>query len=291
MAQLNDAAVAARTSPDFLVTSARDPAGAVRDVPIEALFPAVRTMIRLGQFVEKKLVADVLTEVTAEQRRALTAAYLVGAAAVLILMLVVTAQRGGRTDGGPTADPAHPLGRPRRPGRRGRAGPGHRRRGGEPTSRSGWSRWTSGPTTRSATWRGPSTGCRAPPRGWSSGRSPADATWRRCSVTSAGAPRTWSAGRSPSSTGWSSRRPTRAGWSTCTGSTTSPAGCAATPAAWWCSPARPAPTRTPRRCRWPTSSGWRSARSRTTPGWTCGCRRASRPRRRWSVTSSWRWPS
>ncbi|SCG65857.1 nitrate- and nitrite sensing domain-containing protein [Micromonospora zamorensis] len=89
VAQLNDAAVAARTSPDFLVTSARDPAGAVRDVPIEALFPAVRTMIRLGQFVEKKLVADVLTEVTAEQRRALTAAYLVGAATVLILMLVV----------------------------------------------------------------------------------------------------------------------------------------------------------------------------------------------------------
>ncbi|WCN81138.1 sensor histidine kinase [Micromonospora sp. LH3U1] len=89
VAQLNDAAVAARTSADFLTTSARDPAGAVRDVPLEALFPAVRTMIRLGQFVEKKLVADVLTEVNAEQRRALTAAYLVGAAAALILALVV----------------------------------------------------------------------------------------------------------------------------------------------------------------------------------------------------------
>ncbi|MET8356705.1 sensor histidine kinase [Micromonospora sp. NPDC005171] len=89
VAQLNDAAVAARTSPDFLVRSARDPAAAVRDVPLEALFPAVRTMIRLGQFVEKKLVADVLAEVTAEQRRALTAAYLVGAVAVLILTLVV----------------------------------------------------------------------------------------------------------------------------------------------------------------------------------------------------------
>ncbi|MEV0215367.1 nitrate- and nitrite sensing domain-containing protein [Micromonospora sp. NPDC050695] len=89
VAQLNDAAVAARTSPDFLVTSARDPAAAVRDVPMDALFPAVRTMIRLGQFVEKKLVADVLAEVTAEQRRALTAAYLVGAAAALILALVV----------------------------------------------------------------------------------------------------------------------------------------------------------------------------------------------------------
>ncbi|WP_433313739.1 nitrate- and nitrite sensing domain-containing protein [Micromonospora sp. CA-269861] len=89
VAQLNDAAVAARTSPDFLTRSARDPAAAVRDVPMEALFPAVRTMIRLGQFVEKKLVADVLAEVTAEQRRALTAAYLVGAAAALILTLVV----------------------------------------------------------------------------------------------------------------------------------------------------------------------------------------------------------
>ncbi|MGC5289212.1 sensor histidine kinase [Micromonospora sp. DT231] len=89
VAQLNDAAVAARTSSDFLASSARDPATAVRDVPMEALFPAVRTMIRLGQFVEKKLVADVLTEVTAEQRRALTAAYLVGATAALILALVV----------------------------------------------------------------------------------------------------------------------------------------------------------------------------------------------------------
>ncbi|MBG6100989.1 signal transduction histidine kinase [Micromonospora vinacea] len=89
VAQLNEAAVAARTSPDFLVTSARDPAGAVRDVPLEALFPAVRTMIRLGQFVEKKLVADVLAEVTAEQRRALTAAYLVGAVTAMILTLVV----------------------------------------------------------------------------------------------------------------------------------------------------------------------------------------------------------
>jgi signal transduction histidine kinase len=89
VAQLNDAAVAARTSPDFLITSARDPAGAVRDVPMEALFPAVRTMIRLGQFVEKKIIADVLAEVKADQRRALTAAYLVGSAAALILALVV----------------------------------------------------------------------------------------------------------------------------------------------------------------------------------------------------------
>ncbi|GAB3951791.1 nitrate- and nitrite sensing domain-containing protein [Micromonospora vulcania] len=89
VAQLNDVAVAARTSSDFLITSSRDPAGAIRDVPMEALFPSVRSMIRLGQFVEKKLVADVLAEVTAEQRRALTAAYLVGSGATVILALVV----------------------------------------------------------------------------------------------------------------------------------------------------------------------------------------------------------
>ncbi|WP_233583755.1 nitrate- and nitrite sensing domain-containing protein, partial [Micromonospora sp. CV4] len=89
VARLNDVAVAARTSSDFLVTSARDPAGAIRDIPLDALFPSVRSMIRLGQFIEKKLVADVLAEVTAEQRRALTAAYLVGGAAALILAVVV----------------------------------------------------------------------------------------------------------------------------------------------------------------------------------------------------------
>ncbi|MEV4659108.1 nitrate- and nitrite sensing domain-containing protein [Micromonospora sp. NPDC049301] len=89
VARLNDVAVAARTSADFLVTSARDPAGAIRHVPLDALFPSVRSMIRLGQFVEKKLVADVLAEVTAEQRRALTVAYLVGGTAALILALVV----------------------------------------------------------------------------------------------------------------------------------------------------------------------------------------------------------
>ncbi|MER7458965.1 nitrate- and nitrite sensing domain-containing protein [Micromonospora sp. NPDC126480] len=89
VAQLNDAAVAARTSPDFLIASPLDPAGAVRDVPLDALFPSARSMITLGQFVEKKIVADVIAEVTDEQRRALTAAYLVGGAALLVLTVVV----------------------------------------------------------------------------------------------------------------------------------------------------------------------------------------------------------
>ncbi|MGK5518374.1 nitrate- and nitrite sensing domain-containing protein [Micromonospora sp. URMC 107] len=86
---LNDAAVAARTSPDFLIRSALDPAGATRDIPLDALFPSVRSMITFGQFIEKKLVADVLAEVTTQQRRALTEAHLVSGAVALILAVVV----------------------------------------------------------------------------------------------------------------------------------------------------------------------------------------------------------
>ncbi len=89
LAQLNDAAVAARTSPDFVATSMTDPAGAVADLSLDGVFPSARSMITLGQFVEKKLVADVIAEVTAEQRRALTAAWLVGGAAAAILAVVV----------------------------------------------------------------------------------------------------------------------------------------------------------------------------------------------------------
>ncbi|MEU9509018.1 nitrate- and nitrite sensing domain-containing protein [Micromonospora sp. NPDC048170] len=86
---LNDAAVAARTSADFLSRSALDPAGATRNIPLDALFPSVRSMITFGQFIEKKLVADVIAEVTTQQRRALTEAYLVGGVAALILAVVM----------------------------------------------------------------------------------------------------------------------------------------------------------------------------------------------------------
>ncbi|MEU7996690.1 nitrate- and nitrite sensing domain-containing protein [Micromonospora sp. NPDC049060] len=86
---LNDAAVAARTSADFLTRSALDPAGATRDIPLDALFPSVRSMITFGQFIEKKLVADVIAEVSGQQRRALTEAYLVAGIVTLILAVVV----------------------------------------------------------------------------------------------------------------------------------------------------------------------------------------------------------
>ncbi|WP_262282814.1 nitrate- and nitrite sensing domain-containing protein [Micromonospora sp. MA102] len=89
LAMLDDAAVAARTSPTFLVDSVKDPVTAIAAVPIDALFPSVRSMITLGQFVEKKIVADVIAETREEHRDALAAAWLVSAAAALILLSVV----------------------------------------------------------------------------------------------------------------------------------------------------------------------------------------------------------
>ncbi|MFF5173960.1 nitrate- and nitrite sensing domain-containing protein [Micromonospora sp. NPDC000089] len=89
LALLDDGAVAARTSPTFQVDSVRDPVGAIANVSLDALFPAVRSMITLGQFVEKKIVTDVVTETRDERRDALVAAWLVGGAAVLVLLAVV----------------------------------------------------------------------------------------------------------------------------------------------------------------------------------------------------------
>ncbi|WP_405091430.1 HAMP domain-containing protein [Micromonospora sp. NBC_01392] len=89
LALLDDAAVAARTSQTFLRDSVRDPVGAIAPVPLDALFPSVRSMITLGQFVEKKVVADVIAETRTEERNALTTAWLVAVGAAAILLLVV----------------------------------------------------------------------------------------------------------------------------------------------------------------------------------------------------------
>ncbi|MGC4894956.1 nitrate- and nitrite sensing domain-containing protein [Micromonospora sp. DT31] len=89
VAELDDAAVAARTSPTFLVDSLRDPDAAIAPVPLDVLFPSARSMITLGQFVEKKVVADVIAETRARERDALTAAWLVTLTAAAILLVVV----------------------------------------------------------------------------------------------------------------------------------------------------------------------------------------------------------
>ncbi|TDC76796.1 HAMP domain-containing protein [Micromonospora sp. KC606] len=89
LALLNDAAVAARGSPTFQSDSARDPIAAVRHVPLDVMFPSARSMITFGQFVEKKIAADVIEQTRAERQRALAVAWLVGGTAALVLLTVV----------------------------------------------------------------------------------------------------------------------------------------------------------------------------------------------------------
>ncbi|RKR88867.1 signal transduction histidine kinase [Micromonospora pisi] len=87
--RLVEDAVANRTSPEFLTTFAQDPEGTIAGFSMARLFPAVSSLITLGQFVEKRIVTDVIAQVTAEQRAALTTAYWVGGLVLFILLVVV----------------------------------------------------------------------------------------------------------------------------------------------------------------------------------------------------------
>lgn len=84
-----EAAVAARTSKDFLRGFARDPAAAIAGLSLPTLFPGAESVSTLGQFVEKRIITDVLAVVTTNQQRELIFAYLVGTLALLILVFVV----------------------------------------------------------------------------------------------------------------------------------------------------------------------------------------------------------
>ncbi|MFI6760525.1 nitrate- and nitrite sensing domain-containing protein [Micromonospora sp. NPDC050417] len=87
--RLVEDAVANRTNPEFLTTFAQNPEGAIAGFSMARLFPAVLSLITLGQFVEKRIVTDVIAQVTAEQRAALTTAYWVGGLVLFILLVVV----------------------------------------------------------------------------------------------------------------------------------------------------------------------------------------------------------
>ncbi|TDB70330.1 nitrate- and nitrite sensing domain-containing protein, partial [Micromonospora sp. KC721] len=89
LALLNDAAVAARGTATFQAESARDPIAVVRRLSLDVIFPAARSMITFGQFVEKKIAADVIEQTRAERQRALAVAWLVGITAALVLLTVV----------------------------------------------------------------------------------------------------------------------------------------------------------------------------------------------------------
>ncbi|MFK3985040.1 nitrate- and nitrite sensing domain-containing protein [Micromonospora sp. NPDC050397] len=87
--RLVEDAVANRTSPEFLTRFGTDPTGTIAGFSMQRLFPAVSSLITLGQFVEKRIVTDVVAQVAAEQREALTTAYWVGGLVLLTLLVVV----------------------------------------------------------------------------------------------------------------------------------------------------------------------------------------------------------
>ncbi|MFY1680152.1 nitrate- and nitrite sensing domain-containing protein [Micromonospora sp. WMMD730] len=86
---LEEVAVANRTGPNFIDQSAVDPATAIGALDVATLFPTVGSMITLGQFVEKKLAADVTAEVRADRQVALAGAYWVTLLIVTILIAVI----------------------------------------------------------------------------------------------------------------------------------------------------------------------------------------------------------
>ena len=187
----------ARTGAEFLTGFAADPGATLARLDAIVLFPAVESLMTLGRFVEKKIVADVVADVTQRQQRALTEAYVVGALCLLVLLLVLLLSIAVARAVARPLTPPHPSRPTGRPGRRGRARNGSPTTRRTPRRRSASTRSTSAAGTRSATWPARSTGCRAPRPGWWSARSSAGATWRRCSATSAGVRRTWSAASSP----------------------------------------------------------------------------------------------
>jgi signal transduction histidine kinase len=66
-----------------------NPTAAVAELELSTLFPAVSSLIVLGQFVEKKMVTDIVATVGGQQRRALVAVYTVSGLVLLILLVVV----------------------------------------------------------------------------------------------------------------------------------------------------------------------------------------------------------
>ena len=265
----------ARVGTGFATSFAANPRRAVEQLDLDALFPQLDSFDVLGRFTERTILTEVNAEVEAEARRELVAAGSVAAFALLLPLIVVGF---GLTVGAGIARPLRRLTRsadriaraaeaelervaddeaeaaradPPRPGRR--RGPRRDRRPG-PRLRPG------------ADHRGPAG--RAP------GRRPAqrrpDVRARRPPYAEPGRPPA-----RPDRQPGAPRRPTATACASCTASTTCPAGCAGTRAAWSCSPVAPARTSTWPRCRSPTSSGWPSVRSRTTPGSTSTCPRRS----------------
>lgn len=65
------------------------PQSAIAGRSVETIFPAIASFITLGNFVEKRIVADVTAAVDQRRATAMTAAYLVGGLVTLVIVLVL----------------------------------------------------------------------------------------------------------------------------------------------------------------------------------------------------------
>lgn len=81
-------AYTARTGAGFASDFAADPVNAVVGVSAAELFPQLTSFVQLGQSAETKIATDVTTAVGKQRSRALLAAYLYGAFALLVVLLV-----------------------------------------------------------------------------------------------------------------------------------------------------------------------------------------------------------
>ncbi|MET8147558.1 nitrate- and nitrite sensing domain-containing protein [Actinoplanes sp. NPDC049668] len=82
-------AFSSRVGNRFLVAAATDPDAAVRLLNPKTLFPAMRSVIVLGGFVEKRVAADVDVAVEDSRDSALRVAGVVGGGTVILLLVVV----------------------------------------------------------------------------------------------------------------------------------------------------------------------------------------------------------
>lgn len=81
-------ALGARLGDSFLAQVATDPQGAVAKLDYRNLFPALESVNVLGGFAVKRIASDVNRETDHNQRDALRTAFLIGAASLLLLLVV-----------------------------------------------------------------------------------------------------------------------------------------------------------------------------------------------------------
>jgi signal transduction histidine kinase len=78
----------ARLGKDFNGDPTADPAASFAKLNPQQVFPALESLIGIGRVVDQKIISDVTGEVNQRQNRALVTAFVVGGAALLVLLVV-----------------------------------------------------------------------------------------------------------------------------------------------------------------------------------------------------------